>query len=228
MSLKWLREYVDVDTQPEKLAEMLDLSGTKVEAVHRLGEGIEGVVVAEVLEIEEHPDADNLVLVDVKTTESDVAHVVCGARNFKVGDKVPFARVGARLPGLEIGERKIRGRPSQGMLCSAAELGVSKDHSGILVLPPDSPLDREVVELLDLEDVVFELEITSNRPDCMSVIGVAREVSAVLGTELRMPEVSVPAAGISTGVNVTIKDADGCPRYLARFIEGVKVGSSPA
>jgi len=228
VSLRWLQEFVEVDAEPEKLAEMLDLSGTKVEAVHRLGQGIDGVVVAEVLKIDEHPNADNLVLVDARISDSEVFHVVCGARNFAVGDRVPYAQVGAHLPGLEISERKIRGQQSQGMLCSAAELGISKDHSGILVLPPDSPLNDAVTSLLGLDDVIFELEITSNRRDCLSVIGVAREVSAILDTELKVPEVNLlGSSDVASPVSVSIEDGRGCPRYLARYIEGVSVGASP-
>ncbi|MDQ3957561.1 MAG: phenylalanine--tRNA ligase subunit beta, partial [Actinomycetota bacterium] len=176
VSLSWLRDYVDVDVPVATLKEMLDLSGTKVERLHRPGEGIEGIVVAEVQEIVPHPNADNLTLVTVSTGDGS-QRVVCGARNFAVGDRVPLARVGSQLPGMTITERKIRGETSAGMLCSASELGVSKDHSGILILPSDAPPGDDVVRTLGLSDTIFELEVTPNRPDCMSVVGVAREVA---------------------------------------------------
>ncbi len=185
--LRWLAEYVDVDAAPDKLAEMLSLSGTKVEMTHRSGRDIGGVIVAEVTAIEDHPNADNLTLVDVRSDDDAIHRVVCGARNFAPGDRVPFAAVGARLPGMEITERRIRGETSRGMLCSAAELGIGKDHSGILVLPPDSALGEDVVSVLGLDDTVLELELTPNRPDSMGMVGIAREVAALLGNELRVP-----------------------------------------
>lgn len=227
--MRWLAEFVDVDVPVDKLAELLDLSGTKVEAVHRPSAAIGGVVVAEVLGITQHPNADSLTLVDVRAGSGDAELVVCGARNFRVGDRVPLAQVGARLPEMEITERKIRGETSRGMLCSAAELGVSADHSGILVLPNDAAPGDDVVDLLGLDDTILELEITPNRPDCMSIVGVAREVSAILGNDLRHPLVQVETdAGVASPVRVDVQDATGCPRYLARYIEGVKVARSPA
>ena len=229
VSLKWLQEYVHVDLAPVKLAEQLSMSGTKVEAINTPGKSVGGVIVAEVLAISEHPNADNLTLVDVRTSGDDSQRVVCGARNFAVGDKVPLANVGARLPGMEITERKIRGEVSRGMLCSGAELGVSKDHSGILVLPQDVPLGADVVEVLGLNDTIFELEITPNRPDCLGMIGVAREVSALTGNDLKVPPADVtPDEGVTAGVRVDIADAEGCPRYVARYLEGVAIAPSPS
>ena len=229
VSLRWLQEFVDVYVGVEELAERLSFSGTKVEAIKGPATGISDVVVGEVLAVADHPDADNLVLVNVKVTEDETYEVVCGARNFAVGDRVPLARVGARLPGIEVGERKIRGRMSQGMLCSPAELGVSKDHSGILVLPADVPLGEDVVAALGLDDSILELELTPNRPDLMSVVGVAREVSALLGHELRLPQIPAPRAeDVASPVAVEIEDARGCPRYVARYIEGVKVAPAPS
>ncbi|MFN2488438.1 MAG: phenylalanine--tRNA ligase subunit beta [Actinomycetota bacterium] len=228
MSLRWLEDYVRVDVAVESLVERLDLSGTKVEAVHRPEASIKGVVVAEVLEIREHPNAENLTLVDVRLDDTSTQRVVCGARNFTVGARVPLATVGARLPGLTITERRIRGEASRGMLCSAAELGVSEDHSGILVLPPDAPLGADALSVLGLDDTVIELEITPNRPDCMSMVGVAREVAALLGNELRLPGEDVSAGDdVAPEVVVDIQDVQGCPRYVAQGIAGVVVGPSP-
>ena len=227
VSLNWLREFVDVDVPLATLKEMLDLSGTKVEKIHNPGEGIEGIVVAQVQEIDAHPNADNLSMVVVSTGEGS-QRVVCGAKNFAVGDKVALARVGAKLPGMTITERRIRGETSAGMLCSASELGISKDHAGLLILPADTDLGGDVVRALGLADSVFELEITPNRPDCMSVVGVAREVAALTGAELRLPQPHVAIdPGLPQPVTVSIADAAGCPRYLARWIADVTIGPSP-
>ncbi|MFN2587108.1 MAG: phenylalanine--tRNA ligase subunit beta [Actinomycetota bacterium] len=227
VGLSWLREFVDVDVPLGTLREMLDLSGTKVERIHNPGKGIEGVVVAEVQEVDAHPNADKLSMVLVSTGDGS-QRVVCGAANFSVGDKVALARVGATLPGMTITERRIRGETSAGMLCSASELGVSHDHSGLLILPPDASLGEDVVRTLGLSDSIFELEITPNRPDCMSVFGVAREVAALTGAELKPPRVDLdPDEGVASPVRVEIQDPAGCPRYLARYMSGVTVGPSP-
>ncbi|MEA2433418.1 MAG: phenylalanyl-tRNA synthetase beta chain [Actinomycetota bacterium] len=228
VGLKWLQEFVAIDVPVEKLVDLLDLSGTKVESVSRPGAEIQGVIVAEVLDISEHPNADNLTLVEVKISDGETQRVVCGARNFSVGDRVPLARVGSRLPGMEITERKIRGEVSQGMLCSASELGVSRDHSGILVLAQDAPLGDDVVKSLGLDDTILEFEITPNRPDCMGVLGLAREISVLLDHELRQPDTNVEATkDLQNPVRVEIEDPVKCPRFLARYIEGVKVGPTP-
>jgi phenylalanyl-tRNA synthetase beta chain len=228
VSLRWLEDYVDFDVPVATLVERLDLTGTKVEAVHAPRRDVRGVVVAEVLSIEQHPGADNLTLVDVSRGDGRTQRVVCGARNFSVGDRVPLATVGARLGAVEISGRRIRGEVSDGMLCSAAELGLSEDHSGILVLPFDASLDADVSDVLALDDTVLELELTPNRPDCMSMIGVAREVGAILDTSVRVPvDDLVVSDDVSVGVSVAIEDERGCPRYLALEIEGVTVGPSP-
>ncbi|MGI8408049.1 MAG: phenylalanine--tRNA ligase subunit beta [Actinomycetota bacterium] len=228
LSLSWLSDHVDIDVSPEELAHKLDMTGTKVEAIHRPGAGIEGVTVAEVLEIEAHPNADNLLIVEVSTGNDDQQRVVCGAKNLSVGDRVPLAQVGARLPEMTITERKIRGEVSRGMLCSSAELGVAQDHSGILLLQPGAPLGEDVVELLGLRDVILELELTPNRPDCMSVIGMAREIAAIFGLELRVPPAEVVAQSVEADIKIDIEDPEGSPRYLARLMTGVEVGPSPS
>jgi phenylalanyl-tRNA synthetase beta chain len=227
VSLSWLREFVDLDVPVEKLVELLDMSGTKVESTHRPTH-VEGVVVSEVLDVRDHPDADHLVVVEVSTGESR-ERVVCGVRNFSVGDRVPLARVGARLGEITVSEREIRGQPSRGMLCSPFELGISTDHSGILVLPADAELGSDVASLLGLDDTVLELEITPNRPDCMSVLGVAREVAALLGNELKVPTTElVTTDDVVSPVSVRIEDPRGCPRFVARYIADVKIAPSPA
>jgi phenylalanyl-tRNA synthetase beta chain len=231
--IAWLRDYVPVDVSVSELVRLLNFSGTKVEAVHAPRNAISDVVVAKVLAIEPHPNADNLTLVEVQTSGDECERVVCGAKNFAVGDLVPWAKVGAHLPEMVIGERKIRGETSRGMLCSGRELGVGRDHSGILVLPPDARLGAEVGDVLGLNDTVLELELTPNRPDCMGMVGIAREVAALTGTEMILPVAdSVPSdpaeADGSSGVSVELSDYEGCPRYVARWIEGVTVASSPA
>lgn len=227
VSLDWLREFVPLDIEVAALVDRLDMSGTKVEAVHGPPE-VEGIIVAEVVGIDAHPNADNLSLVDVKTEDDEIHRVVCGAKNFSVGDRVPYAALGSRLPELTITERKIRGETSRGMLCSGSELGLTKDASGLLILQPDAPLGRDVVPLLGLNDTVLELEVTPNRPDCMSMIGVAREVAALLGGELHVPPIAPLEGDIASPVAVEVQDATGCPRYLARYLEQVSVRPSPA
>ena len=226
-SVNWLREFVDVDVPVEKLVELLSFSGTKVESVQQPGRDIRDVVVAEVEAISPHPNADTLTLVDVKVSENDFERVVCGAHNFEPGDRVPLARVGASLPGMRVGERKIRGEVSRGMLCSGLELGISRDHSGILVLPPGSPLGAEVVDVLGLNDVIVDVEVTPNRGDCMGVLGIAREMAALTGRELRWPSVDAPTSPIDSPVTVRIDDADACSRFTARYVEGISMGPSP-
>ncbi|HWC14666.1 MAG TPA: phenylalanine--tRNA ligase subunit beta [Actinomycetota bacterium] len=226
VSLRWLEDYVRVDVPVAKLVELLDLSGTKVETVNAPGDRLDGVTVARVTEVAEHPNADNLTLVTVETG-SGAERVVCGATNFAVGDRVPYARPGARLGDLEIAERKIRGELSRGMLCSAAELQVAKDASGLMILPADSELGSDIVTTLGLDDTILELEITPNRPDCMGMIGVAREVAALLGNELRIPDApAVARDDVPLPVKVTLDDAQGCPRYVAHLLDNVEVGPS--
>ncbi|MEA2565492.1 MAG: phenylalanyl-tRNA synthetase beta chain [Actinomycetota bacterium] len=230
--LSWLADYVAIDRDAESLAAALTSAGLKVEAIHRPGADIEGVVVGEVQQILPHPNADKLQLVDV-TTGVSVRPIVCGAHNFKVGDKVPVALPGARLPGdVTIGRATIRGEVSEGMLCSARDLGVADDHSGILVLPPDTELGAEVTKVLGLDDVVLDIEVTTNRPDAMSLLGIAREVAAITGGHvtfpaLRMNRATSGSPAVEELAQVTVEDPAGAPRYLARVITGVTPGPSP-
>ncbi len=223
-----MNDYVDVSgIELPEFEERMTMTGTKVESIQQLGGEIEGIVVAEVLSIEPHPNADNLSMVEISTGD-ETSRVVCGAKNFSVGDRVPYAALGSRLPGLEITARKIRGEVSKGMLCSGSELGISKDGSGLLILQPDAPLGGAIVPLLGLDDVIVEFEITPNRPDCLSIIGIAREVAAVFGRDLKIPEAGLETEDLECPTEIEIADPTGCPRYLARYLEGVKVGPSPA
>src|SRR5579864_7018934 len=227
--LSWLREFTPVDDDPDEMATKLSMFGLKVDEVIRVGEGITGVVVGEVRAIREHPNADNLMLVRAYdgTIERDI---VCGARNYVVGDRVPMALPGAHLPnGMDIERRVVRGETSDGMLCSARELRIADDHSGIMILDPDAPVGKDLVSALDLDDVIFALDITGNRPDALSILGVARDVAILYELPLTVPPADVTETGPEIGglASVTIEDARGCPRYLARVIENVTLGPSP-
>jgi len=230
VSLKWLKELVDLDLTVEELCERLDMTGTKVEAVHVVGEALPGVVVGQVKEKEPHPNADKLSYCRVDVGGPEELRIVCGAQNFKTGDKIPVAVVGSELPGgFTIKRAKLRGVESEGMMCSGRELGIGVDHSGLLVLPEEAPVGMPFSEYYGTGDVVLELEITPNRPDCLSVTGVAREVAAVLGKTWVQPESHPAETGTPAGelVDVEIDDAELCPRYTARVISGLKVGPSP-
>jgi phenylalanyl-tRNA synthetase beta chain len=232
LSLEWLGEYVDIEMSPADLADALSLSGTAVDRVHTLGCGVTGVVVAQVREVKAHPGADALKLALVDDGV-EVREIVCGAANLVAGMKSPFARVGATLPAVTdkpLKKARIRGVDSEGMLLAADELGIGDDHTGIIELAPDAELGADVHDILPLEDIVFELEITPNRPDCMSVVGVAREVSALTGAELRMPSIELDETGEAAEglTTIVIEDPHGCPRYTARLVIGVDIAPSPA
>jgi phenylalanyl-tRNA synthetase beta chain len=221
--LSWLADHVDVDVPAATLAEQLTFAGVEIETIHRVGDDLAGILTARVLEVTRHPDADRLVLVRIDAGGEDRS-VVCGARNFAPGDVVPWAAPGAKLPGgVEIGRRKVRGAVSDGMLASARELGVFDDHSGILVLPPDTRVGVDVVEAVELRDTVLDVKTAPNRGDILSMRGIAREVALLLGKELKPLDQSVPEAGPpATGLaSVAVEDAEGCPLYAARVIQGL-------
>jgi phenylalanyl-tRNA synthetase beta chain len=230
VSMKWLNELVDVDLSPTELADKLDMTGTAVEAIHSSGEALEGVVVGRIAAKDKHPDADKLWVTTVEVGKDEPLTIVCGAQNFEAGDKVPVALVGAELPGgFKIKKAKLRGVVSKGMNCSASELGLGTDSDGIMVLPEDAPIGAPFAEYHGMADSVLELEITPNRPDCLSMAGVAREVGAILGKEAIVPGSSPEESGelVADSVAVTIEDPELCPRYTARLIRGVTIGPSP-
>ena len=231
VTLNWLKNYIDFELSPSELADRLTMLGIEVESVKQLGAELEGVVVGSVGSIKPHPNADKLVLCQVDIGETEELQIVCGAPNVREGMLAPVATIGATLPiGLTIKRAKLRGETSHGMLCSEKELGLSEDAAGLMELPTDTPLGTSISEALGLDDVVFELEITPNRPDCLSLIGVAREIRAETGNPLKLPEVDFNEDGtdIREITSVTIEAPDLCPRYAARVIRGVKVGQSPA
>ena len=230
VSLKWLAELVEVPADVPALVDRLDLTGTAVEAAHTTGAALEGVVVGLIVAKERHPEADKLWVTTVDVGAEEPLQIVCGAQNFEAGDKVPVALVGATLPnGITIKKAKLRGVESRGMNCSADELGLGGDHSGLLILPVEAPVGMPFAQYHGLADTVLELEITPNRPDCLSIAGVARELGAVYAVPATVPA-SVPDESgepVSSAVRVRIDEPDLCSRYTARVIRGVRVGPSP-
>jgi phenylalanyl-tRNA synthetase beta chain len=238
VTLNWLKQYVDFDWSPEELSERLTMLGIEVEGVQKLGGDFEGVVVAQVVTREKHPNADKLSLCRVNDGKGE-RQIVCGAHNFKAGDKVPLILPGHTLPAkpgeqpLTIKVGKIRGVESQGMMCSPQELGLPDAVDGLLILREDAKVGQPFAEFLGRPagDVVYDLEITPNRPDLNSVIGIAREIAAVTGGQLKLPTIKHPGTeakhSASDLVSVRIEDSELCPRYTARVIQGVKVAPSP-
>ena len=231
VTLNWLKTYIDFKFSASELADRLTMLGVEVESVKQLGADLEGVIVGSVTSIRPHPNADKLVLCQVDTGGTEELQIVCGAPNVREGMLAPVATIGATLPvGLTIKRAKLRGETSQGMLCSEKELGLSDDAAGLMELPTDTHLGIPLSEALGLDDVVFELEITPNRPDCLSLIGVAREIRAETGNPLKLPTVDLKESSINVRdlTSVTIDAPDLCPRYAARVIQGIKVSESPA
>jgi phenylalanyl-tRNA synthetase beta chain len=230
--LSWLREYVDIDLPTAELAHRLTMAGNEVGAIDDIGGTWGNVYVGHVIRIEPHPNADRLRLATVSLGQEEIT-VVCGAPNVAQGQRIAFAQVGAHLVDSRTGETEtlqaatIRGVVSAGMVCSERELGIGDDHSGILVLSEDAPIGKPLVEYMG--DVIFDIEVTPNRSDCLSVLGVAREVAALTGKTVREPDASYAEDGdpIEGLINVEIADAKLCPRYTASMIQGIKIGPSP-
>jgi len=230
ISYSWLKEYVDFSLSPSELAKCLTMAGLEVTDIIYLGPEVENVVVGEILSMKSLPQADRLRVCQVSDGKQ-IFSVVCGAENIKVRDRVPLARVGARLPGGgRIGKAKIRGQTSYGMLCSEKELGVGEDASGIRILPPGCKLGEDIKRVLALEEAVMEVELTTNRSDCASIFGMAREVSAILAGNLNPPRIELKENDVSVLdlAKVEIRNPEACRRYVARIIRDVKVGSSPS
>ena len=230
--IKWLKEYINIDRPLSELAELLTMAGSEVKGIEVLGDSWDGIVIAEITDVKPHPNADRLRLVTV-TLGTEQPTVVCGAPNLKVGDKVAFAHIGSRLIDGHSGRQvilksaTIRGVKSSGMVCSEKELGISDSHESILVLSPESPLGTPLADFMG--ESVLDLDITPNRPDLLSVIGIAREVAALTGQKIAVPEASYEEKGdpIEGQVSVAIKDPDLCSRYSASLIRGLKIGESP-
>jgi phenylalanyl-tRNA synthetase beta chain len=233
--LSWLREFAPFEGDPVELGNQMSDLGMAVESIEHTGAAFDGVIVARVLELRAHPDADRIQLVDVDTGDGNALQIVCGAKNLSVGDLVPLAAIGAVLPGdFRIEKRKMRGEVSNGMLCSSRELGLGDDHAGIMVLnslAPAPALGTDARDALGLvDDVLFDLEINPNRPDAMSVAGVARDLAARLGLPFTIPEptvVAASAASIDGRASVELVDPALCGRFHVRILDGVTVGESP-
>jgi phenylalanyl-tRNA synthetase beta chain len=229
LSLNWLADLVSLTVAPEVLADRLTMAGLEVEAIERLTPEFAGVVVGQVTAVSPHPQADRLRLAEV-TTGSNTYRVVCGAPNLELGRLYPFAPIGAVMAGgHKIKAAKLRGVASEGMLCAEDELGLTQDHVGLMDIPQDLPLGADLAAALNLSDVVLEVAVTANRSDCLSILGLAREVAALLDAPLRHPEVRVaPAAGPQEiKAMVSILDPVHCPRYAARLLTDLTVKPSP-
>lgn len=228
VSLRWLQDFITLPTDDiDEIAYAFDMLGLTVEHVEHLSADWSDVFVGKVLEIAEHPDADKVRVCQVDSGEG-ASQIICGAWNFDVGATVAVARPGAVLPGdFEIGDRTIRGVQSNGMICSERELGLGDNHDGILVLEGSPEIGQTFADLVELPDVVFELDIAPNRPDALSIVGVARDLAAYFQIDFSVPEVLVDAVEGATNVTVDIDDSLGCRRFTAREIRGVSVGPAP-
>lgn len=226
ISVSWIREWVDAGDSVQALAHALTMSGLEVEGIEPVAPELSGIVVGEVLEVRTHPEADRLSVCRVEAGSGAPAIVVCGAPNVRAGMKAPFATPGAVLPGgRTIRSALLRGVESHGMLCSARELGLGDDAGGLLELPGSAPTGQDLGELLDLADKVLEIAITPNRGDCMSVVGVAREVAAIRAVDLRHRTIPAVAPEISDEFPVRLEGGRACPKFVARVIRGVRAAA---
>ena len=232
--LSWLNKYVDISLSHQELAHELTMAGIEVDSINIIGDKWENnLIIGNVEEIVQHPNADRLRLATVTIGDGINKSVVCGANNLEVNQKIAFAEIGSNLFDVKLGEyrklkpAKIRGVVSEGMICSELELGIGVNHEGILVLPMDAPIGGNLKKYLG--DVILDIEITPNRPDCLSVLGIAREIAAITNLPIKEPEISYLQSEIQAQdkVNIKIRDTDLCARYSATIVEGLKVGNSP-
>ena len=225
ISLQWLRDWVDTGDDVPALSHALTMAGLEIEGVHRAGPDLKGVVVGEVLSVEKHPDAEKLNVCRVSNGHEEL-QIVCGAPNVRAGMKAPLALIGAKLPGgIEIKKAKLRGVESSGMLCSARELTLSEESSGLMDLPAELRTGEDITRALGLDDTILEINLTPNRGDCMSVAGVAREVGAVRRIPLHPPEIKSVDATIDDRFPVRIEAGQACPRFAGRVIRGLQPGA---
>ena len=228
-SVSWLRSLVNPSLSTEALAHALTMAGLEVEEMDPVAPAFDQVVVAQVISREKHPDADRLSLCQVNAGEHGTLQIVCGAPNVAAGLKVPCALVGAKLPGIEIKKAKVRGIESFGMLCSAKELGIAEEASGLLILPEDAPVGQDIRQYLDLNDTLITIKLTPNRADCLSLSGIAREAAALTQAPLKLPEVAAVAATITDSRAVVLDAGEACPRYCGRVVKGVNAAvATPA
>jgi len=228
ISLEWLKEYVEINEDVKELENALTMIGQEVEAIEEQGQHLDNVVVGHIVEYGQHPDADKLSLLKVNVGEETPLQIICGAPNHKLGDKVIVAKIGAVLPGnFKIKKAKVRGVESCGMLCSEAELGMGTDGDGIVILSENASIGEDIRTHLGLDDVIFELEITPNRPDCLSHIGIAREVAAYYERKVKYPASDIRTLTGPAGIVVNINDDKRCTRYSTRILKNIKVEESP-
>lgn len=229
VSLNWLKDYVNIYLSVDDLAELLTMSGLEVETKEPLGRSLDEVVAARILSVRPHPQADTLWLCDVEAGQGAV-QVVCGAPNLHAGMMAPMALPGTKLPGgVEVKESRIRGQASVGMLLAEDEMGLTEDHTGLMVLPESLPPGTPVAKALSLEDWALEISLTPNRPDCACVIGIAREIAALTRGKLRKPDIRFRESDrrIEALTSVTLEDPEGCPRYAAGMVCGFELKPSP-
>ncbi len=229
VSLSWLQDYVTIDVEVAKLAEALTMAGLEVDALVDRYACLDRILVGRIIEMAPHSDADTLSVCKVDVG-GGIKTIVCAATNIQEGNLVPVALAGAEVPsGDRIAVERVRGQASEGMLCSAAELAVGTDRSGILLLPETATPGMGIAAALGLSDTIIEFDLTPNRSDCLSVIGIAREVAAILRKPLRSPEVTLPAGEtpVEELTSVTIEAPEHCPRYAAGVVLDVKIGPSP-
>ncbi|MEX5410303.1 phenylalanine--tRNA ligase subunit beta [Atlantibacter hermannii] len=222
----WLREWVNPAIDSDALSGQITMAGLEVDGVDAVAGAFHGVVVGEVVECGQHPNADKLRVTKVNVGGDRLLDIVCGAPNCRQGLKVAVATVGAVLPGdFKIKAAKLRGEPSEGMLCSFSELGISDDHSGIIELPADAPIGTDIRDYLKLDDNTIEISVTPNRADCLGIIGVARDVAVLNKAPLNEPEIAPVAAAINDTLPITVDAPQACPRYLGRVVKGINVNA---
>jgi len=222
----WLREWVNPAVDSEALSGQITMAGLEVDGVEPVAGAFHGVVVGEVMECAQHPNADKLRVTKVNVGGDRLLDIVCGAPNCRLGLKVAVATVGAVLPGdFKIKAAKLRGEPSEGMLCSFSELGISDDHNGIIELPADAPIGNDIREYLKLDDNTIEISVTPNRADCLGIIGVARDVAVLNKSPLNEPEITPVAATINDTLPIAVEAKEACPRYLGRLVKGINVSA---
>ena len=221
----WLRSLVDIPVDRDALVHRLTMSGLEVEGVEPVGAVLDGVVVGEIVGCEKHPNADKLRVCEV-AAGGEKLQIVCGAPNARVGLKAPLAKIGAKLPnGTEIRQASLRGVDSHGMLCSAKELGIDADASGLMELPADAPVGEALAQYLGLPDASIELKLTPNRPDCLSLHGLARDIGALFATQFHPPEIKAQPNAIETKRAIRLDAGADCPRFVGRVIEGIDPGA---
>jgi phenylalanyl-tRNA synthetase beta chain len=229
VNYNWLKDFVDIRMDPEQLGDVLTMAGLEVDSIEPVGESFDRIIAAHITKVRPHPTADRLKLCDADTGK-ETLQVVCGAPNLEEGMVAPFAAHGVSLPGgMKIRKSTIRGEKSFGMLLAEDELGLTDNHEGLMVLDDDVPAGTPLSSILPFPDWIFEVSVTPNRPDWTSVLGIAREIAAVTGSALRLPNFDLEGNGppLSSLVDVTIEDPEGCPRYCAGLVQGVHLAPSP-